>query len=176
MNHINRFFSKRVIVIITGVVFILFMILVLPYMAEQLLDATNSSSSPDTLMSFNISDFYDMVESYGSHGRRVYIIQRWTFDVVWPLVYGCFLFSAISYLVEKNNKYRRQIILIPIIAVLFDLIENTFASIIMGIYPKQFDVMFYFLRIASTIKWVLIVVAFLLVIALLVQKIKKSFS
>jgi len=175
MNRVNLVFSKGVTVIFSGVLFILFMIFVLPYMAEQLHDATSTSSSPDTFVSFNKNAFYEMIEAYGSNGRRVYIIQRWTFDVIWPLVYGSFLFSAVCYLTNKNNISRKYFILLPVLAVLFDVIENIFASIIMGVYPKQFDLLFYLLRAASTIKWALIAIAFLVVIVLFVKRIISLF-
>ena len=40
---------------------------------------------------YSTSDLYEMAQSYGADGRGLYVKARFTFDLVWPLVYTLFL-------------------------------------------------------------------------------------
>lgn len=42
-----------------------------------------------------------MAEAYGESGRQAYIRARFTFDLVWPLVYTLFLATAISWVLGR---------------------------------------------------------------------------
>lgn len=171
----SNFLKKGKVVLLLGTLFLVFMILVLPYMAEMLHAVTLTSSAPDTSLSFDINSFYSMLEQYGSEGRRLYILQRWTFDVAWPIVYGLFLCSTTLFLSEKlhsNNRYY----LFPIIGVVLDILENSFSSVTMAIYPNKLDILYYLLRISSMLKWSVILISFILILYLLGKVLKKVIS
>jgi hypothetical protein len=103
--------------------------------------------------------------------------MRWTFDIVWPLVYTVFLLSSIAYF-SKEIKYKHgvKLLYLPLFAVLFDLLENINATIIMLLYPTRVDVFGYFLLLSSTIKWAAIYSSFGIVIALVVGLFLKQFK
>lgn len=166
--------KKRNTMILLGIVFILFMIIVLPMMSELLFNVTNSNMSPDTSMSFDINGYYNMLEMYGAQGRKYYIVQRWTFDVLWPLVYGLFFVSLILYLSDRLHASRRYFV-IPLLGVVFDFIENIIASITMGIYPNRVDFLYYLLRVTSMFKWSFILISSVIIITQVIIIVKKSF-
>ncbi|NIV29382.1 MAG: hypothetical protein GWN58_07700, partial [Anaerolineae bacterium] len=78
-------------------IFLLFSALVLPQQATKAEEETGSSDSPDTSFFYSPSDLYRMAESYGEQGRQAYIRARFTFDLVWPLVYTFFLTTSIGW-------------------------------------------------------------------------------
>ena len=164
--------TKQVIVI--GAVFVLFTALALPSIAKYTADMIGVSESPDTSFSFDINGLYSLLQSYGKDGRRFYIVMRWTFDVVWPFIYTVFLVGTIAYLSRRSNcKFGFKPLYVPIFAVMFDFLENIFATIVMAIYPTEVDLFGYLLFISSIIKWGLISFSFIIVVVFLIRFIVK---
>jgi len=85
----------------TTVVFILFTALVLPRQAAEAESISSGAGSPDTSFWYTPDDLYRMVEAYGPAGRQAYLWARWTFDLVWPLVYTAFLSLTISWVYRR---------------------------------------------------------------------------
>ena len=103
LNRISNFFyavSAGWLTLTGLVVFILFMIFVLPQQAQKA-EAYSGGTSPDTSYIYSASDLYQMAESYGAEGRAAYIYARFTFDLVFPLAYLFFLTTSISWLLAR---------------------------------------------------------------------------
>jgi hypothetical protein len=66
------------------------------------------SESPDTIMFYHPNDFYALMILYGVKGRRIYIILRWTFDLVYPFAYGLLLYASLLKFNQKINFYYYQ--------------------------------------------------------------------
>lgn len=175
MNTVNRRLQsiyKKVTgkqVIISTIIFLLFTALVLPFISTYSTQIIGVADSPDTNFKFNLAKLYILVDSYGKDGRLYYVILRWTFDIVWPTVYTVFLVSSIAYLARETKcKFNIKPIYLPVLAVLFDLLENINATIIMLLYPIKMDVFGYLLFASSILKWITIGLSFLLVIGFLI--------
>jgi hypothetical protein len=112
------------------------MIFVLPNQSAKSLSA-GIEQSPDTSIFYTSQTLYQLAEDYGQEGRDFYVTQRFTFDLIFPLVYGLFFISTIGFLSYriKANKYK-YLIYLPIISVIFDYLENISTSITMYRYPK----------------------------------------
>lgn len=183
MNFINQKLKNITIkvstkqVLIFTIIFLLFTALVLPFISSYTTEIIGVSESPDTSFSFNLIKLYNIVDSYGNDGRMFYVIMRWTFDIVWPLVYSLFLVSSIAYLSRETNcKLGLKPLYFPLLAVLFDLLENINATIIMLLYPKRIDVFGYLLFTSSILKWMTIGISFVIVILFTIRLIIKSFK
>lgn len=171
-NHVS---GKNALVFF--VIFLLFTALVLPAIASLTTRVIGVAESPDTGFMFDVEVLYQLLDSYGASGRRFYITMRWTFDVVWPIVYTLFLLSSIGYLSKQTAcKFQYKLLYLPLFSILFDLLENTFITILMVLYPSTVDFIGYLFILASLIKWIFIsisfLVLFLLVIRLVYRKIK----
>jgi len=93
-----------------------------------------------------------------------YIKARWTFDLVFPLVYIFFLVTGISWFHQKlanSTEWTGYTNLLPAAAGLFDYLENTSASLVMGLYPTQVTGLALLTAIFSGVKWILITGSFL---------------
>ena len=185
MNYINQRViniysnTSRKQVIIFFVVFLLFTALALPAVNTYTTSIIGASESPDTNFSFNIDKIFSILDSYGKEGRSFYIIVRWTFDVVWPLIYSSFLITGIAYLARRSTcGMKHRFIYVPLIAVAFDFLENIFATILMVTYPLELQVFAYLLIISSILKWVILGLSFIIIIFLLarftIKKIKNQ--
>jgi hypothetical protein len=114
-------------------------------------------------LTYTVEDLYEMAESYGEEGRRYYIIMRFTFDLVFPLIYSVFLISVLGrlYKTESLEGWRGKIILLPFAGLLFDYLENISTSIVMWSYPDRMNFVGLLATIFTPVKWALISLAFL---------------
>lgn len=152
-------------------IFTVFIIFVLPGVSSTTREITGSNLSPDTSFFYSIETLYNIVEDYGAAGRDYYINSRFTFDVIWPIVYGFFLVSALSltFKVTIANKNLYFINLLPLFAVVFDFLENIAVSFLMYRDPLTSHIG-YLAPYFTLIKWLLIFSAFsLLVIGFIVR-------
>jgi hypothetical protein len=138
------------------ILFLLFSATVLPQQATRAEQETGSSDSPDMSFLYSPSDLYKMAEAYGEQGRQAYVRARFTFDLVWPLVYTLFLATAISWVFGRAfapDSTWQQANLAPLLGALFDYLENLSASLVMLRYPAQTPVVDLLAPLFTVLKW-----------------------
>jgi hypothetical protein len=142
-----------------AVVFGLFVALVLPRQAALAEQAAGSGQSPDTSFFYAPSELYAMAEAYGPAGRAAYVRARWSFDVVWPLVYTAFLATVLSWLLRKAEVERGLLSyanLSPLLGALFDFGENSATSLVMARYPAPTPLAATVAPFLTLLKWVFV--------------------
>ncbi len=147
------------------------MIFVLPGQAFKAEETSGGAGSPDTSIIYSPQELYQTAEAYGEQGRQAYIQARWTFDLVFPLVYGFFLITAISWSFNKAFKpdSRWQLAnLAPVLAVLFDFLENTAVTVVMARFPAETSLAAWLAPIFTLLKWVFVYGSFILLVVGLV--------
>lgn len=115
------------------------MALVLPSQASQAEEASGGAGSPDTSFWYSASDLYRFADTYGEAGRAAYVRARWTFDLVFPLVYAFFLITSVSWTfayATPPGSFWRLVNLFPFAGMLFDYLENSATSLVMVRYPQ----------------------------------------
>ncbi|MCJ7514297.1 MAG: hypothetical protein MUO23_15200 [Anaerolineales bacterium] len=145
-------------------VFLAFTATVLPRQAASAAEAGAGAGSPDTSFFYSPSELVGMAEAYGPAGRQAYVRARFTFDVAWPLVYGLFLLTSISWLGRRGfapgSRWRLGN-LVPLGAVAFDVLENLSTSVVMIRYPLSTPVLAGLAPWFTAVKWILVGVSFL---------------
>ena len=150
------------------VVFFAFSILVLPGQSASMQEIAGGVGSPDTSLFYSAADLYRMAETYGQAGRDAYLRARWTFDLVFPLVYGAFLATSIGWLFARGAPHGspwQRANLAPVLAVLFDYIENSLASLVMLLYPRHMPLLGVLASVSTVVKWALVLSSFVLLLA-----------
>lgn len=150
------------------VIFLLFTALVLPGQSAAAEKVAGDAGSPDTSFYYSADQLYQMAEAYGAEGRSAYIRARFTFDLVWPLVYTVFLVTAISWLYGRAfpPDSRWQLAnLVPLVGALFDYLENVSTSLVMGFYPDQLTVVAALAPVFTSLKWIFLGGSFALLLA-----------
>jgi hypothetical protein len=149
-------------------VFLLFSVLVLPGQSTASETASGNAGSPDTSLYYSADDLYHMAEVYGEQGRAAYVRARYTFDVIWPVVYTVFLSTAISWVYSRAftppSRWQRAN-LAPVLGALFDYLENLAASVVMVRYPDRTPVVDTLAPVFTLVKWVLVGGSFVLLFA-----------
>lgn len=167
-------------VIISTIIFILFLIVVLPQMSEYSVRVIGEFESPDTSLIYSNSDLYNMAESYGEAGRSAYIKLRWTFDLVWPFVYTLFFLLWTLKLSEyiPSKRGTGYLFIVPLVAMVLDFMENLGATIVMARYPLTSGLIATLTPLMTLTKWTTILASSLilivLIIALIIDKLKRS--
>jgi len=143
---------------------VLFSALALP---RQAAGAATDAGSPDTSFFYSPAELYRMAEAYGEEGRAAYVRARFTFDVVWPVVYAAFLITSISWLFSRafpaGSPWQRAN-LAPVLGALFDYMENVSAALVMWRYPARTPVVDLLAPVFTTAKWVFVGGSFLLLL------------
>jgi hypothetical protein len=111
--------------------------------------------SIDTNFSFNPNLIYSILNGYGENGRQFYLIQRWTFDFVWPMVYGFPIFFTLRLWLGKfKHPFFKFLTFLPLMAMMLDYIENITYSIMIILFPTEWIVLAYLGVLISLLKWI----------------------
>ncbi len=159
--------SKPWWVLTSLVVFLFLIIVILPQQSAEAEEYAADVGSPDTSFYYSSQGLYEMAESYGLEGRQAYIKARFTFDLIWPIVYGLFLSLSIGWTVKglnlKSDRWQRLNI-VPLLGLVFDYLENIFASIVMARYPAKTIVISSISGLFTSLKWIFIGVSFVILV------------
>jgi hypothetical protein len=160
-------FSTGWVALVALMVFLLFTVLVLPDQAAKAEAENGDIGSPDLSFFYSAEDLYRMAEAYGEEGRQSYVRSRYTFDLVWPLVYTFFLITGISWINRKvfalGSLWQRAN-LVPIAGAIFDYLENVSTSVVMVRYPAKTVVVDGIATVFTAVKWVFVTLSFILLL------------
>lgn len=169
--------SKGWLTLTALVGFLLFTALVLPQQSAKADLETGDVGSPDTTFFYSTNDLYHFAEEYGAEGRAAYVRARGTFDVIWPLVYTFFLVTGISWLsVRAFSSHSRwhSLNLVPVLAMIFDFLENGCTSMVMLRYPQLSPLAAALAPPVSMIKWALVMGSFVLLLVIMGLALRKQ--
>jgi hypothetical protein len=169
-DFIHRF-STGWIALAALILFTLFITLVLPGQSAKSKAENGDIGSPDLSFYYTADDLYRMAEAYGEEGRQSYVRARYTFDLVWPLVYTFFLITGLSWVTRKafaTGSLWQRANLIPIGGALFDFLENLSTSVVMLRYPSKTGLVDGVATVFTMVKWVFVNLSFVLLLIAIV--------
>ncbi|MBP1703520.1 MAG: hypothetical protein H6Q38_2627 [Chloroflexi bacterium] len=152
------------ITLLACVIFILFISLVLPSQPSQTDEYSTGAMTPDLSFYYSADDLYRSAESYGEAGRQEYVHSRFTFDLIWPLVYTFFLAIVISWLIPRGfaaGSIWHFANLLPLAGMLMDYMENISTSIVIYRYPESTPVVDTLAAVFTMLKWITLSLSFL---------------
>jgi hypothetical protein len=158
--------------LVSTLVFAFFIAVVLPSQSALAIE-NGLLESIDTSWFYNARQLYEIAQSYGENGRSFYITQRWTFDLVWPLVYFSFIFS-LSTLLYKSiglSKMNTWLLVFSWFSVGFDYLENIMVSIVMFRYPAQTWIIADLAGTVTSLKWIFLTLSFIVLFLLIILKV-----
>ncbi|MEJ2707597.1 MAG: hypothetical protein P8074_08290 [Anaerolineales bacterium] len=153
--------------LIAFMIFVLFTALVLPAQAAEADANSGGAGSPDTSFFYSAADLYQYAETYGESGRQAYVRARFTFDLVWPLVYTFFLLTSISWTFRwafPAQSLWQRANLAPLLGLLFDYLENISTSLVMLRYPQTTPILDVLAPVFTGLKWLFVIGSFVLLL------------
>ena len=163
--------SKGWVALFAVAIFFLFMFTVLPDQAAKAEAYAQGAGSPDTSFFYRPEALFEIAEAYGQEGREAYVRARFTFDLAFPLVYGGFLAFTISWFLGKSlaeDSRWRLFNLTPVLGVIFDLLENIAASLVIGLYPQRLAAVAWLASVFTLVKWIFVYGSFVVLLAAIV--------
>lgn len=159
-KHLN---SKTLIISIA--LFVLAMVFLLPHMSSLMDQFDNLGTPPDLNFGFNNLGIQTYRNALGFEGRDMYIFIRWTYDILWPIIYT-FFFVNVLYLIVKKGDYSIKLVYLSVLPFVLDILENTLASIFMVVFPSEATILVFLIAVISTFKWLSIGFFFIFIITL----------
>jgi len=191
MNTIGRVLSKPAVFGLSLLLLAVFILFAYPVMGALMLQHTPEGAAFDTVLFYTPEEAVHKASLYEPASQTAMIRLHWTYDLVFPLVYGFFSLSAwalgLSLLAGIGKTPRFRLLLIPMAAVVFDLVENASISIMLAAagsgrvaaVPEWAAVLASFTASGATLgKWIFVVPAFagaviLLVLGLVVSTLRR---
>ncbi len=163
-------------IIILFAAFLVFMLYLFPtHQAEISEIIEHKFISFDERFSYTQSDVLSTLEVIGKEGRKKYSFISGVIDMVYPIIYGLLFFLLLFKLINPiDNSKIKWILITPIIAVLFDYLENFSVLHLINIYPNISDSQVLFSSFCTSTKWILIAITLLLIINLIIFNLIKA--
>lgn len=163
--------ANILVLVFSFFIFLSFVLFILPGESERSNEYFGGSQVPDTSFIYTGDDLHNMAREFGPGGRDYYIRSRLTFDVVWPVAYGFFLWAAIGNLGKplKDSAFK-FIVLLPFSGVILDYLENAGASVVMFFYPDRIFLLNEIVPVFTFLKWIVIGISFFVIIILIAYR------
>jgi len=151
--------SRTWVALLGLAIFTSFLLWVLPAQASAADGVREGVGSPDMSFLYVPESLYRIAEAYGLEGRAAYIRERFTFDLVWPVVYTFFLATALSWIFSRafqpDSGWQIANVL-PVMAGGLDYLENLTASYVLWRYPVRAPIASWLAPLFTLGKWIAI--------------------
>jgi len=160
-------YAKGSLVLLLLALDLLFVALILPNTEAQM-KATSGGVGPIDLQFFYTpTQVYSMVSAYGETGRAFYRTFELTGDILYPIIYTLFFSLLLSWLFRRSfagNSRCQRLNVLPVGALLFDLLENGCIVTLLSICPATPTLLAWLATGFTMIKWSFAGVTLLLVL------------
>lgn len=109
----------------------------------------------DAVPAFTADSIYQRLDAYGDEGRKNYSFRNVTVDILLPLSVLPFLFLLMLRAVTAvpvGRFVRATLLSVPLVYVIFDLLENSIVLVLLSSYPERLDTLAMNLPYATIIK------------------------
>lgn len=152
LNH----FSNWKTLIVTFAIYMVFNLVLLKNAESKINElAQKTVGVIDLTFGFNPQKTLSMIAEYGDAGREYYANTEMTTDVLYPIVYTL-LFCIILTLLFRNKTYKpfSLINLLPLGALIFDLLENITIVTLLKSFPNSSEMVAIICEIVKMLKWI----------------------
>jgi|GEM_PF-3855892 len=112
---------------------------------------------PDAHLWYSGDTAYELLYSYGEEGRSICRASETREDVIYPILYGSFLFFSIVFFFSRIFPSRPRLSLLAVLAVftvLFDATENACIVLMIDHFPEQNLPLGDFCGMMTLMKWI----------------------
>ncbi len=168
LSRMLKRYAKGWLIVILFLVDAAFTFFLMPFINAFITRASTNPAVPIDLMFFYTPQtVYAEIAGYGEYLRRFSLTVNLTIDLVYPFVYTLFFSLLITWLFKKGftqNSEMQMLNVVPLIAMLFDLLQNLGVVIMLSIYPATPVNLAWGTTIFSMAKWVFVGMSIFLVL------------
>ncbi len=156
------------VILIIGVVW-----LILQLYLTRMLSGLGMSKVVRLQTTLSMDVFTDILKIWDDQGLLNLYYRHFYFDFIYPVVYSLLIVALLSKLFDLNNLKAgfNYLLLLPLTAAVFDLIENSSHLMILSNFSKTKSIVL-FSGIVSNMKWVLIFISLLIIFILTLRLIR----
>ncbi|HEX9797034.1 MAG TPA: hypothetical protein VGA52_08595 [Anaerolineales bacterium] len=165
MNRLLVGLGRGRLVVLLGLIFATFLLVVLPQMGQRSQAYAQAVGTPDTSLTYTPERLYAMLSAYGPIGRQAYLKGRYSYDLAFPLTYGLFLASFVSYSFARtwpDRPDRHRWAGVALGTMVADLVENAALALVILLYPQPALAGAALAAVATLAKWILLSTSILL--------------
>jgi len=119
-------------------------------------------TSLDGRFSYTKAEVDKVFNDMGIEGRKVNQFVSGVVDMIYPLVYGLLFFLVLTKLTNSFSNHKIKLVcLVPMIAILFDYLENFGVLIMLNEYPEITKNQVTINSILTSTKWGFVLIAFI---------------
>lgn len=169
LNKLSNFFDNYASgrnVLVLFALQILFNVVIFPSFAVKSADGQELPIL-DLMFGFTPEFAYKVLADYGEKGRATALFLGSFVDTIYPIVYTLLTILAITFLFKKagiTNIFLKKLNLLPIFAMIFDLIENAGIRGMIQSFPERNDSAAHLASTAEMLKWSFVGVTFSLIL------------
>lgn len=144
-KNINRFSNVRTMTVLLMLSFALMFVvnfIDLPNTVPRIIHLSGGTGILDTELTYSSVKAYQVLNSQQTVGRHAYLKFLTTFDMIFPLIYSLALSVTITVLfrlIFSSIVWIQKLSLVPLIAGMFDYLENIAIIIMLTKYPVHVD-------------------------------------
>jgi uncharacterized membrane protein YeiB len=171
MNYIHKIQQVKFWqALLSALLFLFALNVLLPVMSN----ASGNILTPDSDFFYNSIRLKEIGATYSHADVLAYTKTRFTYDLLWSLAYGFYMVSTIAYMTKswKNISLLKVLYTLPIVAMSFDLIENSLCSLYF--FEIAQGLTGFLAPLASRLKWLTILVILFTQATLIVISLLKS--
>ncbi|MCB0651696.1 MAG: hypothetical protein KDC85_10510 [Saprospiraceae bacterium] len=135
--------------------------------ARFLENNTLSGRLLDLKFSYNAAETYALIDSYGAEGRTLYWKMALVVDNPYAVVYGISFMLILIFVLSVSfteSRFLKTLAFLPILAALFDLLENGSIAYLLISFPVSHVALVQFASFCTSMKWISLVGAVFLLI------------
>ncbi len=168
--------SNWITILFLGLLFLFFMSYLFPSYQSELNDIAGKKVQVlDTRFSYTKNEVLQLFKDFKIDGREKVKFVSGVVDMIYPIIYGIFLFLLMTKLTSRfSNKKLKIIIFLPLIGMLFDYVENFSILNMLNSYPNISKTQVFVSSSATSFKWLFLYTSILLILVLTVIKVLKK--
>lgn len=158
-----------------GALLILYILFAVFVMSGMTGDGALKHQPLDLLFSYTPQEAYALIESYGNFRGR-YAFMSMTADTIYPILYTLLFMVLIMQLCKvfwPKDLKKQWIALVPLLAFVFDILENASIITMLRSYPERHDTIAQMSSLCTSLKWLSVGLVFGIICVLLVMVVAK---
>ncbi len=167
-------FGQKKVVLPLFIIFLInlafFSIPGIPGSRPAILSSAGDLNIPDMMGIYSPQEVYHFLDTIGAEGRSAYQTMHFATDLVFPLIYGALLFSALCWATHKTQVKARWLPFIAFFPTLVDLAENFTLVTITARFPDFLPGWTEVAQVFTILKFTGIGASFLALIILVIKK------
>ncbi|MDX9991667.1 MAG: hypothetical protein RBS68_06400 [Anaerolineales bacterium] len=119
------------------------------------------------------------IAALNAEGRAFYLLVELTYDIVYPISYMLFYGLALTFLLNRitaPGSIARRLNLLPVVAFVFDMLENVGVISLLVSFPAQSAALAGFVSVVNSVKWVFALSGMVVLLGALILWIVKKVS